>query len=202
MLENQSTLDPDEPRAWHRAITPGPDLLVHRTRPVVADLVGPGRIGLGTLLASEEPLVIAEGLGYRLDGGMSAARVSSAARVRHATAVDFRPASRFPIEHSACCADLVQLVADVLGSLPQIVAVEVLGSFSHVAVPNGVFGRTLGLAVGFITSTKSVGEWQMSFLTADRTFGGPILEISIESAELRIVTPRVVYQAQSGPDDG
>jgi hypothetical protein len=35
-------------------------------------------------------------------------------------------------------------------------------------------------------------------LTADRTFGGPILEISIENVELKVVAPRVVYQARTG----
>jgi hypothetical protein len=45
LSERRSRLDVDEPDAWHNAITPGPDLLVQRPRPIVADLVGPGADG-------------------------------------------------------------------------------------------------------------------------------------------------------------
>ena len=104
LSERRSRLDVDEPGGLHSAITPRPDLLVQHLRPIVADLVGSGRMGLGTLLAPADPMVIIDGLCYRLDAGMS----------------------------------------------------------------------------------------------AYRTFGGPILEISIENVELKIVAPRVVYQARTG----
>ena len=38
LSETRSRLDVDEPGAWHSAITPGLDLLVTHTRPIVADL--------------------------------------------------------------------------------------------------------------------------------------------------------------------
>jgi hypothetical protein len=63
--ERRSRLDVDEPGAWHEAIALGSDLLVQRPRPIVADLVGPGRMGLGTLLASADPMVIVDVLCYR-----------------------------------------------------------------------------------------------------------------------------------------
>jgi hypothetical protein len=60
--ERRSRLDVDEPGAWHSAITPGPDLLVQHLRHIVADLVGPARTGLGSLLAPAHPMVIMDGL--------------------------------------------------------------------------------------------------------------------------------------------
>jgi Alpha-acetolactate decarboxylase len=99
LSERRSRLDVDEPGAWHSAVTAGPDLLVQHTRPIVADLVGPGRMGLGTLLAPADPMVIMDGLCYRLDAGMSVCRVSPLERVRCATVVDFRHSSRFRIEY-------------------------------------------------------------------------------------------------------
>jgi hypothetical protein len=76
LSERRSRLDVDEPGAWHSAITPGPDLLVQHLRPIVADLLGPGRIGLGTLLAPADSMVIFDASCYRLDAGMSVCRVS------------------------------------------------------------------------------------------------------------------------------
>jgi hypothetical protein len=78
------------------------------------------------------------------------------------------------------------------------VAVELSGTFSGVTVPNGTFGRAAGAAIGFVTCIPPERRWHLSFLTADRTFGGPILEISIETVELKIVAPRVVFQATTG----
>lgn len=196
--EKRSRLDVDEPRAWNNAITPGPDLLVQHLRPIVADLVGPGRTGLGTLLAPADPMLIIDRVCYRLDAGMSACRVSPVERVRGATVVDFRDGSRFRIEYPVPRADVAGLAAQVFGALPRIVAVELSGTFSGVTVPNGAFGRADGRAVGFVTCTSPEPDWHLSFLTADRTFGGPILELSIENVELTIVAPRVVYQATTG----
>jgi len=192
--ERRSRLDVDEPGAWHEAITTGPDLLMQRPRPIVADLVGPERMGLGTLLAPADPMVIVDGLCYRLDAGMSARRASPLERVRRATVVDFRDGSRFRIKYPVPRADVARLAAQVFGALPGIVAVELSGTFSCVTVPNGTFGRADGTAVGFATRTSPERDWHLSFLTADQTFGGPILEMSIENVELTIVAPRVVYQ--------
>jgi alpha-acetolactate decarboxylase len=119
---------------------------VQHARPIVADLVGSGRMGLDTLLAPADPMVIIDRLCYRLDASMSVCRVSPLERVRCATVVDFRHGSRCRIEYP-----------------PE-------------------------------------RDWHLSFLTADRTFGGPILEISIEIVELKIVAPRVVYQARTGEE--
>ncbi len=190
-----SQLELDEPGAWHDAIARGRDLDVRKPRPIVADLVGSRRMGVGTLLSPADPMVITDGLCYRLDAGMSVRRVSALERVRCATVVDFRHASRFPIERPVRSANVARLAADVFGALPEIVAVQLSGTFSGVTVPNGMFGRADGTALGFVTSTSPAQDWRLSFLTADRTFGGPILEISIESVELEIVAPRVVYQA-------
>jgi alpha-acetolactate decarboxylase len=200
LSERQSRLDVDEPGAWHNALTPGPDLLVQHLRPIVADLVGPGRMGLGTLLAPADPTVIIDGLCYRLDAGMSAYRASPLERVRCATVVDFRDGSRFRIEHPVPRADVARLAGRVFGALPQIVAVELSGTFSGVTVPNGTFGRAEGTAVGFVTPTSPRRDWHLSFLTADRTFGGPILEISIEDVELKIAAPGGVYQVRTGEE--
>jgi hypothetical protein len=189
LSERRSRLDVDEPGAWHSAITPGPDLLVQHLRPIVADLVGPGRMGLGTLLAPAHPMVSMDGLCYRLDAGMSAGRVSPLERVRCATVVDFRDGSRFRIEYPVPRADVARLAAQVFGALSRIVAVELSGTFNGVTVPNGTFGRADGTAVGFVTRASPERDWHLSFLTADRTFGGPILEISIENVELKIVGP-------------
>ena len=135
------------------------------------------------------------GLCYRLDAGMSVCRVSPLERVRWATVVDFRHGSRFRIGYPVPRANVARLVAHVFGALPQIVAVELSGTFSGVSVPNRAFGRAAGRAIGFVTRTSPERDWHLSFLMADRTFGGPILEISIENAELKIVAPRAAYQA-------
>jgi alpha-acetolactate decarboxylase len=198
--ERRLRLDVDEPGAWHSAIAPAPDLLMQHTRPIVADLVGSGRMGLGTLLASADPILIIDGLCYRSDASMSVHRVSSLERVRWATVVDFRHGSRFRIEYPLRRADVARLAAQVFGALPQIVAVEMSGTFSGVTVPNGTFGRAAGIAVGFVTRIPPQLDWHLSFLTADQTFGGPILGISIENVELKIVAPRVVYQAGTGQE--
>ena len=190
-----SQLDVDEPGAWHDAITLGPNVLVQHPRPIVADLVGPERLGLGTLLAPADPMLIIDQLCYRLDAGMTVQQVSRLERVRSATVVDFHHGSRYRIEHPVPRANVAQLAAHVFGPLPQIVAVELSGTFGGVTAPNGTFGRAEGTAVGFVTSASPQRDSHLSFLTADRTFGGPILEISIENVELTIVTPRVVYQA-------
>lgn len=192
LSERRSRLDVDEADAWHRAIAPHPGVLVQHIRPIVADLVGSGRMGLGTLLAPADPMVMIEGLCYRLDAGMSAYRVSPLERVRCATVVDFRHASQFRIEYPVRRADVARLAAHAFGVLPQIAAVELSGTFSGVTVPNGTFGRAAGRAVGFLTGIGPKRLWKLSFLTADQTFGGPVLEISIEKVELKIVAPRVV----------
>ncbi len=119
-------------------------------------------------------------------------------RVRCATVVDFRHGSCFRIEYPVPRANVARLAAHVFGALPQIVAVELSGTFSGVTVPNGTFGRADGTAVGFVTRTSPEWDWHLSSLTADRTFGGPILEISVENVELKIAAPRVVYQARTG----
>jgi alpha-acetolactate decarboxylase len=140
-------------------------------------------------------MVIVDGVGYRLDAGASVCRVSPLERVRRATVVDFRHGRRFRIEYPVRRANVARLAAQVFRSLPQIVAVELSGTFSGVTVPNGCFGRADGSAVGFVTHTSPEQDWHLSFLTADRAFGGPVLEISIESVELKIVAPRVLHQA-------
>jgi alpha-acetolactate decarboxylase len=198
LFARRSRLDVGEPGAGHSAVTTGPDLLVEHTRPIVADLVGSGRMGLGTLLAPADPMVIIDGVCYRLDAGMSVRRVPPLERVRCATVVDFRHGSRFLIEYPVVRVNVARLAAHVFAALPQIVAVELSGTFSGVTVPNGTFGRAAGRAVGFVKRTSPERDWQLSFLTADGTFGGPILEISIENVELKIVAPRVVYQATRG----
>jgi alpha-acetolactate decarboxylase len=198
LSERRSRLDVDEPGAWHTAITPGPDLLVQPLRPIVADLLGPRRIGLGTLLAPADSMVIFDGLCYRLDTSMSVCRVSPLERLRCATVVDFRHGSRSRIEYPVPRTDVARLAAQVCGAVPQIVAVELSGTFTGVTVPNGTFGRADGTAVGFVTRTSAKRDWHLSFLTADRTFGGPILDISIENVELTVVVPRVVYRARAG----
>jgi alpha-acetolactate decarboxylase len=198
LSERRSRLDVDEPGGLHSAITPRPDLLVQHLRPIVADLVGSGRMGLGMLLVPADPMVIIDGFCYRSDAGMSVCRASPFERVRCATVVDFRHGSRFRIEYPVPRADVASLAAQVFGALPEIVAVELSGTFSGVTVPNGTFGRADGTAIGFVTHTSPPRDWHLSFLTADRTFGGPILEISIENVELKIMAPRVVYQARTG----
>jgi alpha-acetolactate decarboxylase len=180
--------------------TPAPGPLVQHTRPIVADLVGSGRLGLGTLLAPMDPMVITDGSCYRLDASMAVCRVSPLERVCCATVADFRHGSRFRIDYPVRRADLARLAAHFFGALPEIVAVELSGTFSGVTVPNGTFGRADGTAIGFVTRIPRERHWQLSFLTADRTFGGPILEMSIENAELKIVAPRVVYQARDRKD--
>jgi alpha-acetolactate decarboxylase len=174
------------------------DLLVLRQRSVVADLLGPGRMGLGTLLAPADPMVIVDGLCYGLDADMCARQVSPLELVRCATVVDFRNSSSFQIDHRVPRADVAQIAAQTYGAVPPMLAVELSGTFSGVTVPNGAFGRAHGRAVGFVTHAPPERQWQLSFLTADRTFGGPVLEISIENVELKIVAPRVVYQARAG----
>jgi alpha-acetolactate decarboxylase len=198
LAETRSRLDVDEPDALHSAGTPGPDLLVQHLRPIVADLVGSGRVGLGTLLAPADPMIIIDASCYRLDAGMSACRVSPLERVRCATVVDFRHGSGYRIESPVPRADIARLAAQAFGALPQIVAVQLSGTFSGVTAPNGTFGRAHGTAVGFVTRTSQERDWHLSFLTADRTFGGPILEMSVENVELKVVAPQVVYQAWTG----
>ena len=177
---------------------PSPGPVVHPTRPILADLVGAGRMGLGSLLGPPDPIVVMDGLCYRLDAGMSACRVSPLERVRWATVVDFRHGSRFRIGYPLPRVNVARLVGDLFGALPRIAAVELSGTFSGVSVPNGAFGRASGRAVGFVTHSSPERDWHLSFLTADRTFGGPILEMSIENVELKIVAPRVVYQTSTG----
>jgi hypothetical protein len=99
LSERRSRFDVDEPGAWHSAITRAPDLLVQHTRPIVADLIGSGRMGLGTLLAPADPMVITDGLCYRLDTSMSVCRVSPLELVRCATVADLRHGSRFRIDY-------------------------------------------------------------------------------------------------------
>jgi alpha-acetolactate decarboxylase len=189
LSERRSRFDVHDPGALHSAITPGPDLLVQHPRPIVADLVSSERMGLGTFLAPADPMVIIDRSCYRLDAGMSASRVSALKRVRCATVVDFRDSSRFRIQYPVPCADVARRAAQVCGAVPQIVAVELSGTFSCVTVPNGTFGRADGMAVGFVTRTSPEPDWHLSFLMADQKFGGPILEMSIENVELRIVAP-------------
>ena len=179
----------------------GPDLVVAPVRPRVADLLGPDRMGLGALWASADPLVVLGRACYRLDADVCAHRVSTFERVSWAAVVDFRDARRFPIEYPLGHDNVARLAAHAFGPLPPLVAVELSGTFTGVVVANGTFGRAAGKAVGFVTnSPEELGPgWQLSFLTADRTFGGPILEIAIEDAELRVVAPRVVYQATATP---
>jgi alpha-acetolactate decarboxylase len=195
LFERRPRLDVDAAGGWHSCVARHLGLLVQQLRPIVADLGGSARMGLGTLLAPADPMVMIDGLCYRLDAGMSAYRVSPLERVRCATVVDFRDGTRIPIEYPVPRADVACLAAQVFSALPRIVAVQMSGTFSSVTVPNGTFGRADGTAVGFVTGTAPEPDWHLSFLTADRTFGGPILEISIENVELRVVAPRVVGQA-------
>ncbi len=152
-------------------------------------------MGLGTLLAPADPFVIVDGLAYRLDPTVAASRVSPLERVHCATVVDFRDGSRSRIERPVPDADVVRLATEALGALPRLVGVQLSGAFNCVAVPNGTFGRIDGVVVGFVRSTSAGPDRHLSFVTADRTLGGPIREISIDNAELTIVAPRVVYLA-------
>jgi alpha-acetolactate decarboxylase len=194
LTEIRSRLDTGEPGSWYEAVMTDSDLLVQRPRPFVADLVGVGRVGIGTLLAPADPMIILGGSCYRLDAGMSASRVSLHEAVRCATVVDFRAPSTARIEHPVLGADVARLAAGVIGPLPRITAVELSGTFSYVTAPNAIFGRTDGTAVGFVTSTSAGHDWNLTFLTADRSFGGRVLELSIENVKLEIVAPRVVFQ--------
>jgi alpha-acetolactate decarboxylase len=152
-------------------------------------------MGLGTLLAPSDPLVIVDGSCYRLDATMAVSGVSPLERVHCAKVVDFRDGSRSRIEHPVPDADVARLATQVLGALPGLVAVRLSGTFSRVAVPQGTFGRTDGVAVGFVRSTSAGPDRHLSFVTADRTFGGAIRKISIDNVELTVVAPRVVYLA-------
>lgn len=173
---------------------------MQRTRPIAADLVGEGRIGVGTLVAPADSIIILDGLGYRLDAGLLASPVSPLARLRSATVVESGHGSRFPIDARVRLIDIARLAAHLFGSTPAIVALQLSGSFSGVQAPTGVFGRTQGTAIGFVTHSSRRPEWHLSFLTSERTFGGRVLDISIESVELTIWAPRVVYQARMGEE--
>ncbi len=140
-------------------------------------------MGIGTLLAPADPMVIVNGVCYRLDASMAVSRAYPLERVHWATVVDFRDGVRSRIEHPVAGADVARLATQAFGALPGIVAFQLSGTFTCVTVPNGTFGRTDGIAVGFITSASAKPDWHSSFVTADRTFGGPIYEISIENVE-------------------
>jgi hypothetical protein len=101
---------------------PAPDLLVERTRPIVADLVGSARMGLGTLLTPADPMVITDGC-----------------------VTGWTPACLY-------------------AQLPRL---------SECAAPPS-------------STSTAAADFE------SRTFGGPILEISIENVELEIVAPQVV----------
>jgi alpha-acetolactate decarboxylase len=177
------------------AIREGPDLRVQRRRPIVADLLSEGRVGVGTLAAPAEPVVILDGVGYRLDAGLAASPVSPLARLRSATVVDSGHGSRFPVDERVRLIDIARLPAHLFGAPPAIVAVRLSGSFITVTAPNGIFGRTEGVTVGFVTDASRRPFWHLGFLTLDRTFGAQVLDISIEDAELTMWAPQVVYQA-------
>jgi alpha-acetolactate decarboxylase len=155
-------------------------------------------MGIGMLLTSADPMVILDGSCYRLDASMSARRIAPLEAVRWATVVDFRDARSARIEHPVRGADVARLAAGVIGPLPRITAVQLTGTFSYVSAPNGTFGRTEGTAVGFVMNTSAGQHWNLSFLTADRTFGGRVLELSVENVTLEIVAPRVVRQVATG----
>jgi alpha-acetolactate decarboxylase len=161
-----------------------------------------GASGSGRLSAPADPLVIVDGLCYRLDATMAVSRASSLERVHCATVVDFRDVSRSRIEHPIPDADVALLATQACGALPELVAVQLSGTFSGVTVPNGAFGRHDGIAVGFVTGALAEPAWQLCFVTADRTFGGPIREISIENVELAVVAPRVVYRVATAERTG
>src|SRR5450755_4722802 len=72
---------------------------------------------------------------------------------------------QFRIEYPVPRADVASLAAQVFGAIPEIVAVELSGTFSGVTVPNGTFGRADGTAVGFVTHTSPPRDWHLSFLT-------------------------------------
>jgi alpha-acetolactate decarboxylase len=184
----------DEPSACGQIVTAGSDILVQQMRPIVADLVRPGRIGLGTLLAPADPMVIVDGVCYRLDPSMAVSVVSPLEGVHCATVVHFRDGRRAQIEQPVPSADVALLATQAFGAPRGIVAVQLSGTFSSVTVPNGAFGRHDGIAVGFVTGALAEPAWQLCFVTADRTFGGPIRQISIERVELAVMVPRVVYR--------
>ena len=111
--------DVDELVDGNIAIREAPDVLVQRTRPIVVDLVGEGRIGVGTLVAPADPIVILDGLAYRLDAEMSASSISPLAQLRSATVVDTQQASRFPIDDRVRLIDIAHLHAHLFGAPPQ-----------------------------------------------------------------------------------
>lgn len=153
--DGPSAVDVDAVVDRHIAIPEGTDLQVQRTRPIVADLLGEGRIGVGTLLAPADPIIILDGLGYRLDAEMSASPVSPLARLRSATVVESGHGSRFPIDARVRLIDIARLPAHLFGATPPIVAVQLSGSFSGVHAPTAIFGRTEGIAVGFLTHPRA-----------------------------------------------
>lgn len=138
----------------HIALAEGPDLLVQRARPIVADLVGEGRIGVGMLVAPADPIVIADRSVYRFDAAMSASPVCLIGRVRSATVVECGGASRFPVDDRVRLIDVARLPAHLFATPPPIVAVQLSGAFGGVRAPNGIFGRTQGIAVGFVTQAS------------------------------------------------
>lgn len=198
LSENRPRLAIEEPVSSYETVTTAADLLVRRPRRFVGDFVRVGRVGIGRLMAPADPMVILDGSCYRLDAGMSASSVSPLEAVSCATVVDFRDASSARIEHPALAADVASLAAGVIEPLPRIIAVQLSGTFSYVSAPNGAFGRTDGTAVGFVRNTSPGRDWNLSFLTADRTFGGRVLELSIENVKLEVIAPRIVFQVATG----
>ena len=71
---------------------------------------------------------------------------------------DARSRIEYPVPH----AEVARLAAQVVGAVPQIVAVELSGTFTGVTVPNGTFGRADGTAVGFVTRTSAQRDWHLA----------------------------------------
>ena len=209
----------DDP--WQSDDTFGDGVVIHNTRPFLADLLAHGNFGVGTFEHQDDGMVILQGTCFRLRSNAAVGLSGPLARVRHATVAAIgRVTDVADIGAVATVRDLMRWIDAAIGDTSGVTAVELVGTFSCVDVstsgmllPNSsaaaAFGRTDGTVAGFRMRPvdSPAARYQFQFLNRDRIFGGRLVDLSIAAAQVRLSQCAEVHRVvdvPSGrlPDDG
>ena len=169
-----------------------------------------GDFGIGTFNKLEGEMIVLDGVIYqfKVDGKIYKADLNNT--TPFATVVNFKSSFNFPVNSIKSYNDFQSVIDSTIKNKNLLYAIKVSGNFSYIktrSVPEqekpykplsevtknqAVFEKQnqTGTLVGFLlpsfTSGVNVQGYHLHFLTADKSFGGHVLEFSIDSAMIEI----------------
>ncbi len=169
-----------------------------------------GNFGIGTFNKLDGEMIVLDGTIYQFkaDGKIYKADLNNT--TPFASVIDFKSSFSFPVKKVKTFKDFQSIIDSSVKNKNLFYAVKTTGKFSYIktrSVPSqekpykplnevtknqAVFEKQnqTGTLVGFLlpafTSGVNVPGYHLHFLSADKTFGGHILEFSIDEANVEI----------------